>query len=1373
MEGHQEDGPTILVIQGGKHLLNKGNPHETTIKEAQSLERTIFPKSEAMDLSSELSKRNTIGIFAVDERAIILGYCIVSRTGSTSQIQKVAVHSDHRRKGIARRMLSRLIGDTTEGSTLNLWVDVNRSAAVALYNSLGFEVIRRRQDYYGKGRDDSNIKRLFSPWFSRPYLADLLEDIYPGLHKGCGFLRDTELVEEMGKARILLLFLSLTIAQSCDFYISQRGRDDAQCGSISQPCLTLFHTIASTRNRTSAILCIEPGPASYECPTSELIITNSITLRSEGGRAVLNCSLTQQILVVDGDPDQTNLTIIGFQIIDYSPPMLIATNLSSLTIRDCHFESIIASNVNATIVILETPITDSRFDFGSTIRVRYNGWNDTYAIAFCFAQNTITSSMLQTLSIDIRDSSITYSNFTVADNSWYGLERSAWHFTLKNSYAYNLIYAVEGNLVQSGGSSGSQDSIPFHITYEDMLECLYPGILLMSYRNNQIIDGNFGGNQGPFLIEFYSSSISESNVDISNNVINNCSSRQVVGHTFSPLHFYGSGVFATKSNLTHFTFLMSDNTVTNNKRYGSMGALINAHLEEEMNEEENSDFIAMTVTGNTFSNNNLEELPYLVGCKSKQIISNLFSSNNFTSNTGSGYKMASLALFDAFLKNNFFFVGNNTFSRNHMDNFHLVTQGDISQSLMSFYNNEFSSNIPHSAPLHIKIEQKCVSSPILFSFDENKFIGNQAGAVQIDLYCDQFNSGKINITGDSYINNTGGIAGAFYVRTRHESVTTSNGFFIDRAEFRGNKAVYSEWPWGGAVSIDVLMGLLWVNTTVFEENSAIMGGAIGTNTHVLSLHQSTFIRNHASTSGNDLASKEPMDVVTSDNSFYAAPGVFVDVQVIHDLVLDGAMCPAGYVLINNKDPGKPTQYSCQRCPPGTYRIHNMSTPMGSLECHSCPDHADCSAGGNIVTAYPNQWCYENIDQISCTPCPVGYCVNVRQVWNDTCIDSRQGQLCTDCKEGHSVSFWGVDCVPDSHCSPWTISLLILGGFLLVSLFVYTALGESAIWRILLNFINILSVLLISQTGSSMEMLTLLSFNMNASSGGSFCMFRGVSQLEKMLIQLGNFFALIAVLAIVYILQKIYDACKRQDYYRFIESINTGATTMRFIKVAGVARFTRALVSIGLFVYWGTTWISFRLVDCTKIGGEQFLVSAANVQCYNAWQILIFFFIVLILIPFPFFLVLLRRGVSRVIPVNAHYHAILRVLERPYKTEKRYWESVITSRGLLVNAIFFFVTNDTWRSLLLCFVCMLSLLAHLSMAPFKRPEAHILETICLFCLTFVALLELPKGLFISQGVAFSSQAIPWLEWAFTLVPLSFGSALLIFRGYRWLRRKLRR
>jgi len=99
-----------------------------------------------------------------DDAREVAGYCISWIVFETLQIQNVAVHPRHRRRGLARHLLLRAIEDCRFNSVIAAQLEVRASnvSAQKLYHTLGFRVVGERKKYYSRPREDAVLlqKRL-------------------------------------------------------------------------------------------------------------------------------------------------------------------------------------------------------------------------------------------------------------------------------------------------------------------------------------------------------------------------------------------------------------------------------------------------------------------------------------------------------------------------------------------------------------------------------------------------------------------------------------------------------------------------------------------------------------------------------------------------------------------------------------------------------------------------------------------------------------------------------------------------------------------------------------------------------------------------------------------------------------------------------------------------------------------------------------------------------------------------------------------------------------------------------------------------------------------------------------------------------------
>jgi ribosomal-protein-alanine N-acetyltransferase len=125
----------------------------------EEIERNAYPTPWSRSMfAGELSKPSSICLGAFEEQSLV-GYLITSRYVDAWHVMNVAVAPERQRMGIASALLVRLFeltsSDDRRGYTLE--VRVSNTAAIALYERLGFEPRGVRRGYYTDNREDALI----------------------------------------------------------------------------------------------------------------------------------------------------------------------------------------------------------------------------------------------------------------------------------------------------------------------------------------------------------------------------------------------------------------------------------------------------------------------------------------------------------------------------------------------------------------------------------------------------------------------------------------------------------------------------------------------------------------------------------------------------------------------------------------------------------------------------------------------------------------------------------------------------------------------------------------------------------------------------------------------------------------------------------------------------------------------------------------------------------------------------------------------------------------------------------------------------------------------------------------------------------------
>jgi [ribosomal protein S18]-alanine N-acetyltransferase len=86
------------------------------------------------------------------------GYVVTRIVGDTADLHRIAVHPDHRRAGLARKLLGAAASPST-GRRMLLEVSARNTGALAFYAASGFVEIGRRRGYYRDGSDALVMQR--------------------------------------------------------------------------------------------------------------------------------------------------------------------------------------------------------------------------------------------------------------------------------------------------------------------------------------------------------------------------------------------------------------------------------------------------------------------------------------------------------------------------------------------------------------------------------------------------------------------------------------------------------------------------------------------------------------------------------------------------------------------------------------------------------------------------------------------------------------------------------------------------------------------------------------------------------------------------------------------------------------------------------------------------------------------------------------------------------------------------------------------------------------------------------------------------------------------------------------------------------------
>jgi [ribosomal protein S18]-alanine N-acetyltransferase len=125
-----------------------------------AIERRSFPTPWSLAMFVlELSKPSGICLAATAGEEL-LGYLVCSRYDQVWHLMNVAVGPEQRRRGVAGKLISQLVGEAGGKLPFTLEVRVSNRPAIAMYERFGFRSAGVRPRYYHDNSEDALIMWL-------------------------------------------------------------------------------------------------------------------------------------------------------------------------------------------------------------------------------------------------------------------------------------------------------------------------------------------------------------------------------------------------------------------------------------------------------------------------------------------------------------------------------------------------------------------------------------------------------------------------------------------------------------------------------------------------------------------------------------------------------------------------------------------------------------------------------------------------------------------------------------------------------------------------------------------------------------------------------------------------------------------------------------------------------------------------------------------------------------------------------------------------------------------------------------------------------------------------------------------------------------
>ena len=432
---------------------------------------------------------------------------------------------------------------------------------------------------------------------------------------------------------------------------------------------------------------------------------------------------------------------------------------------------------------------------------------------------------------------------------------------------------------------------------------------------------------------------------------------------------------------------------------------------------------------------------------------------------------------------------------------------------------------------------------------------------------------------------------------------------------------------------------------------------------------------------------------------------------------------------------------------------------------------------------------------------------------NACHGKRTGVLCGRCSDGYSEELYSTSCRKKDNCSDhwfWVATAIYVIVFSVYFIFkppVYSELYKQTLWfkkkpksvnvqstpeeednkshdsgylKIVFYFYQVAELMMIRSPEKTLHMVPIIppimaifNFQVKKLNGGIGCPFPGLTVVTKELFMCSKFLGTLLSIGFIYALHR-------------------SASKLRFISSPSLTLYLGVVLETLLLGYEGLADTTLKLMHCVPIEKDWRLFLDGNIECWQWWQYLLIafavsFIIPLVLVLFWGSLMLAKNKVTAkefliacALPLPClllwlfrqfrktddeqllyagnedHAEEIKQVLHGPFRKASTgdygtlYWESVLTGRRLILLTIHTFTTDPLKRFVCLNCACVLMFVHHLTIRPFREQKANICEGLSLMSLTVICTFSLAEATYISEGIDPAGliqnffQALQWME-----------------------------
>ena len=119
----------------------------------------------------QLAEANPETFLVALREKVLVGYAIIDRWADHYHLVSIAVHPEHRRRGVAQLLMTRLESLIVRERVIRLEVRKNNKPAIAFYTKNGYKLAGVEEHYYRDGEDALIMEKTHSSSFNDEHAA--------------------------------------------------------------------------------------------------------------------------------------------------------------------------------------------------------------------------------------------------------------------------------------------------------------------------------------------------------------------------------------------------------------------------------------------------------------------------------------------------------------------------------------------------------------------------------------------------------------------------------------------------------------------------------------------------------------------------------------------------------------------------------------------------------------------------------------------------------------------------------------------------------------------------------------------------------------------------------------------------------------------------------------------------------------------------------------------------------------------------------------------------------------------------------------------------------------------------------------------------